>query len=215
MLGAQILLNHSALEFDRGQYRTAEQEAGQSLDALRKLGGENTPYVASALTQAGRRPRASRDPNSAVPMLREALEIRRGEHSCGASGRDAGRSAAGRSSHRRRKLAEAEQTLRAAMQEERSASFRLCGLAHRGESERTRHVSRGTRRYQRRQGDAGSEPERTADRSALHFPNAFRRVVAAGHKTVSDRLSYFPTMCPGALLFSSQTYSIRSSCGRR
>ena len=76
-VGAQILLSHSILEFDRSRYADSEREARQSLAALRKLGGEDTPYVANALVQLAEDRVFQGDVNSAIPMLREAVDTRR------------------------------------------------------------------------------------------------------------------------------------------
>jgi predicted negative regulator of RcsB-dependent stress response len=122
-MGAQILLNHAALEYDRGQYQTAEKEAGQSLDTLRKLGGEKTPYVASALIQVAEGRVLAGDASSAVPMLRQALEIRREEHSATHPDTVLAEVRLGEALTASRKLQEAEQTLRTALKEVRSASF--------------------------------------------------------------------------------------------
>ncbi len=125
-VGAQILLNHSMLEFDRGRYPAAEKEAREALDALRKLGGEKTPYVALALTQvaedrvfpgrccqrgspccAGRwRVRGEENPPAHPEII--FAEVRLGE-ALTASG----------------ELREAEQILRATLNEARSAPFAL------------------------------------------------------------------------------------------
>jgi eukaryotic-like serine/threonine-protein kinase len=124
-MGAQILLNHSALEIDRGRYPVAEQEARQSLDTLRKLGGEKTPNVASALLQVGQARILEGDPNSALPLLREALEIRRGAYSAGHPAVVLAQVWLGEALTASGKLNEAQQALEGAMQAARSAPFAL------------------------------------------------------------------------------------------
>jgi TolA-binding protein len=121
--GAQILLNHSALALDRGKYQAAEKEARDSLDALRKLGGEKTPYVASALLLVAQARVLQADANSAVPLLREALEIRREEYTAGHPGIVLAEVWLGEALTASGKLSEAAQVLRGAMKEARSAPF--------------------------------------------------------------------------------------------
>jgi eukaryotic-like serine/threonine-protein kinase len=152
-VGAQILLNHAALETDRGRYQASEKEARDSLETLRKLGGEKTPYVASALIQVGEDRLLQGDPGSAVPMLREALAIRREEYPAAHPGTIQAEAWLGEALTASGKPREAEQVLRGAMKEVRSAPFAfaewriaeiqvalgIC-LAAQGESSETREL---------------------------------------------------------------------------
>jgi tetratricopeptide (TPR) repeat protein/predicted Ser/Thr protein kinase len=124
-VGAQILLNHSMLEFDRGKFQLAEKEARQSLDALRKLGGEKTPYVALALTQLAEDRVFQGDPTGAVPLLRQAVEIRREENPLAHPEIIFAEVRLGEALTASGELREAEQILRATLNEARSAPFAL------------------------------------------------------------------------------------------
>jgi len=73
---AQIGLNMSMLELDRGHYADAESGSRRSLDKLRQIGGNDAPAVASALIEVAEDRVFQRDPKSAEPLLREALAIR-------------------------------------------------------------------------------------------------------------------------------------------
>ena len=124
-VGAQILLNHSMLEFDRGRYPVAEKEARDALEALRKLGGEKTPYVALALTQLAEDRVFQNDPAAAVPMLRRAVEIRREENPPAHPEIIFAEVRLGEALTASGELREAEQILRATLNEARSAPFAL------------------------------------------------------------------------------------------
>jgi len=73
---AQIGLNMAMLELDRGHYADAESIARQSLEKLRKIGGNHAPAVATALIEVAEDRIFQQDPKSAEPLLREALAIR-------------------------------------------------------------------------------------------------------------------------------------------
>ncbi len=124
-VGAQIQLNHSALEIDRGRYAGAEQEARESLQTLRKLGGEKTPNVASALLLVAQARVMQGEAADAVPMLREALEIRHEEYSAGHPALVQAEVWLGEALTASGKSNEAEPVLRGSMKEARSAPFAL------------------------------------------------------------------------------------------
>jgi tetratricopeptide (TPR) repeat protein len=123
--GAQILLNHSMLEFDEGKYAAAEKEARDALESLRKLGGEKTPYVALALTQVAEDRVFQGDPDAAVPLLRQAAEIRREENPPAHPEIIVAEVRLGEALTASGALVEAAQVLRGALNEARSASFAL------------------------------------------------------------------------------------------
>src|SRR5579871_2005161 len=124
-VGAQILLNHSMLEFDRGKFQVAEKEARESLESLQKLGGEKTPYVALALTQLAEDRVFQNDSAGAVPMLRQAVEIRREENPPAHPEIIFAEVRLGEALTASGELREAEQILRATLNEARSAPFAL------------------------------------------------------------------------------------------
>ena len=124
-VGAQILLNHSILEFDRGCYTDSEREARQALEALRKLGGEDTPYVASALVQLGEDRVFQGDVNSAIPMLREAVDTRRRHYLSAHPGVVAAEVRLAEALTAHGDWRESEKILRGAMDDIRSAAFKL------------------------------------------------------------------------------------------
>jgi serine/threonine protein kinase/tetratricopeptide (TPR) repeat protein len=73
---AQIGLNRAMLELDRGHFADAESISRQSLEKLRKIGGNDAPAVATALIEVAQDRIFQYDPKSAEPLLREALAIR-------------------------------------------------------------------------------------------------------------------------------------------
>jgi serine/threonine-protein kinase len=73
---AQIGLNLAALDLDRAKYKEAEGLSRQSLDAIRKLGGDDTPLVATALIEVAEDRLFQHDAPGAEPLLRQALKIR-------------------------------------------------------------------------------------------------------------------------------------------
>jgi tetratricopeptide (TPR) repeat protein len=73
----QVVSSLGWLDFDQGDYTTAEQRARTAMELSRKLGGDETPQFATSLMQVAMTRLYQRDAFLAESLLRQALEIRR------------------------------------------------------------------------------------------------------------------------------------------
>jgi tetratricopeptide (TPR) repeat protein/tRNA A-37 threonylcarbamoyl transferase component Bud32 len=122
---AQITMNLGVLDFERARFPQAEALHRQALEALRRLGGENTPLVSNALIELAEDRMFQHDPKSAEPFLREALEIRRKTLSQTNPAVIAAETRLGEDLIAEGEPAQAEPILRQALQSARTAPFPL------------------------------------------------------------------------------------------
>ena len=122
---SQINLNLAILELDRRQYAEAERRSRSALENFRKLGGDDTPLVATALIEVANDRVFQGDPQSVEPLLRQALKIRQEKFRPGHPAIIFAETRLGEALVAEGKFAEAEPILRHAMSAARNAEFPL------------------------------------------------------------------------------------------